>query len=285
MTSQIIGILLLMFNCTNRDTIVDKSKLLGVDYRLFQDTPAWELAKAVRDGDTDKIKFDVSKNKTLLSFREPRLGHPLLEMAVMNKNYPSVKMLLELGADPNMQDLDLGESPLMAAANIGIGTVGSDVRFLKLLLQYGGDPNLEENGPQKQGGKRTPLLIACSGGNLDYVKTLVNAGAKINAVNEYDMSPLSEAMIYVAENNPDIVIYLLQKGVDFKRPLYKTVPEGENKYITDALREWRFDLGSNDYKKKMQIVAFLKKNGMDYWKTKIPEQFLDLYPKAYLEKY
>lgn len=34
--------------------IVDKSELTGGDYRLFQNTPAWELAKAVEDGNTNK---------------------------------------------------------------------------------------------------------------------------------------------------------------------------------------------------------------------------------------
>jgi hypothetical protein len=38
MASHIIGFILLMFSCTGKDTTIDKSKLLGVDYRLFQDT-------------------------------------------------------------------------------------------------------------------------------------------------------------------------------------------------------------------------------------------------------
>jgi len=199
----------------------------------------------------------------------------------LNKNYQSVKTLLELGADPNMQDLYYGQSPLTASANIGINGVGADPRFLKLLLKYGGDPNAEEKGPQKH-GRYTPLIVACSGGNLDYVKILVAAGAKINAITEYNASPLSEAMY---SENPDLVIYLIEKGADYKRVFYKTIPEGENKYITDNLRYWRFELGSEDYKKKMRIVAFLKKNGMDYRKAKIPEQFVSDYSKEYLDKY
>jgi hypothetical protein len=281
MVSGFIGIALLLTGCTNRDTTVDKSKLLGVDYRLFQDTPAWQLAKAVEDGDTDKIKIEVSKNKSLLNFREPHFGQPLLKLAVMNKNYLSVEKLLQLGADPNMQDFYYGDSPLMAAVDIGINGVRSDPRFLKLLLKYGGDPNAEENGPQKN-GKYTPLIIACGTGDLEYVKILVNAGADINHANEYDDRPLYNAVIL---QHPSIVIYLIEKGAEFKRPLYKTIPEGENKYITDALREWRFELGSDDYKKKMQIVDFLKKNGMDYRKTEIPKESLNGYSKEYLEKY
>lgn len=60
---------------------------------------------------------------------------------------------------------------------------------------------------------------------------------------------------------------------------------GTNTYITDIMRDWLFDLNSKEYKAKMELANFLKKNGLDYWKTKIPEQYLDEYPKAYLEKY
>ena len=48
----------LLFSCSNmcREKIVDKSELTGGDYRLFQNTPAWELAKAVEDGNTAQLK-------------------------------------------------------------------------------------------------------------------------------------------------------------------------------------------------------------------------------------
>jgi hypothetical protein len=225
MTAGIIGILLMITGCTNRDTTIDRGKLLGNDYRLFQNTPAWELAKAVEDEDIDKIKEEVSKNKSLLSYREPRFGQPILMMAVMNKNYNSVKTLAELGADPNMQDNYEGSSPLMEAARIGGGGfvhTDDDPRYLELLIKHGGDVNEEEKGPRKQGNavRETPLLIACDEGNLQYAKILVNAGANVNYVNEYGSNTLYGAI--VAEN-PDLVLYLLEKGADFKRPMYKTI--------------------------------------------------------------
>jgi hypothetical protein len=189
-----------------------------------------------------------------------------------------------LGADPNMQDLEDGASPLMEAADIGTNGIDADPRFLKLLLKYGGDPNAVENGPLKQ-TKFTPLIVACRSGDLEYVKILIAAGANVNGLSGYGESPLEAACNEVeTTENPDIVLYLIEKGADYKRVLYKTVDK-ENEYITDAMREWRFDLGSDAYKKKMQLVDFLKKNGMDYRKTKIPEEFIPDYSKEYLEKY
>lgn len=117
------------------------------------------------------------------------------------------------------------------------------------------------------------------------MKLLVDAGAKVDTVNEYGSSPLEFAVdaadIY---RRPEIVLYLINKGAGFQKVLYKTI-DGQNKYITDGMRDWHFELGSAEYKKKMQIVDFLKRNGMDYRSTKIPEEDLDNYSKAYLEKY
>jgi hypothetical protein len=44
-------------------------------------------------------------------------------------------------------------------------------------------------------------------------------------------------------------------------------------------------LKSNDYKVKMEIVAYLKENGMDYWKTKIPKHLYDQMTPEYRDKY
>ncbi len=282
----VLFLVILLSGC--RETIVeDKSKLLAVDYRLFQQTPAWEVAKAVQDGNVDKIKEEIGKNKKLISFREPVWGQPLLKFAVMSENYESTKALLESGADPNMQDLDYGDSPLMEAVRIGgrgsytddgsYKDVGSDPRFLKLLLRYGGNPN-----DTSAKLRLTPLLYACRYGHIDYVKILIDAGAKVNGVNQRGTSPLAEAAI---QHFPELVIYLIKNGADYKKVLYTTIPEKENKYITDAMRHWRFDLNSGEYKKKMWLVNFLKKNGMDYKKAKIPEEFYDDYSKDYLSKY
>jgi uncharacterized protein len=289
MSPCFIGLILTLFSCTSRDTTVDKTNMNGYDFRLFQGTPAWTLAKAVEDGDTSEIISIITKNKKLQESREPKFGQTLLQMAVMTLKYNSAKTLVSLGADPNVQDKYDGSSPFMEAARIdfiGHDKYGGDMRYLKLLLAHGGDPNAEEKGKRRKGNntRYTPLLLACNGGsgNLAYVKLLVEAGANVNYNNEYNMNPLGSAVLFA--ENPDIVLYLIGKGADFRRPILKNI-RGKDFLITDGLREWRFDLGSYEYKKKMQIVDFLKKNGMDYRKTPIPENYLDQYPKDYLEKY
>ncbi|WP_262488551.1 hypothetical protein [Flavobacterium omnivorum] len=41
---------------------------MGNDYRLFQSTPAWTLAKAVEAGDIKKIKEEVLQKKVSVDY-------------------------------------------------------------------------------------------------------------------------------------------------------------------------------------------------------------------------
>lgn len=280
-------------SCMNTDTVVNQDNMNGFDFRLYQNTPAWILAKATEKEDTDGIRDEIGKNKSLLSFREPKFGQTMLQLAVKTEKYKSVETLLDLGADPNMQDKYDGSSPMMESAKIYNETTGGpDSRYLKLLLKHGGDPNAEEKTPRRigNGSRNTPLLNACSSGVLEYVKILVDAGANVNYANKF-----GENIVYraISSRNPDIVIYLLEKGADFRGPMAVFGPanlggiymKSRSVYISDALRGWLFPLGSVKYQKKMQIVDFLKKQGIDYRSSKIPAFLYRQYDKSYLDKY
>ena len=69
-----ICLLFCLTSCYNQETLVDKSKLMGNDYRLFQSTPAWTLARAVEAGDVKKIKEEVLQKKVSIDYQESRFG-------------------------------------------------------------------------------------------------------------------------------------------------------------------------------------------------------------------
>lgn len=261
----------------NRENLVDKSKLLGKDYRLFQNTIAWELAKAVEDEDILKIRQVLNNNNRLVNFQEPRFGGTLLMFAIYNNQYKSFKTLLELGADPNLKNTDSGSNSVIYAAD------NEDLSFLKLILAYGGNPNsletLNENENSDQ-VKNTALNVAISMSSnncLEKVKLLVDAGANINYPRGGANSPLSHSIIH---EKMDVTLYLLHKGANYKNVIYTRV-DGENVYILKSLRECLIDLDNDQYVYKLKVINFLKENGLDYHNEAIPKHIIQNIKKKY----
>lgn len=225
----------------------DKSDLLGYDIRLFKGGPAGELAQAVKSDDTLQITKILDKDKSLVNYREPKFGQLLLLWAVWTGHLASSKALLKYGADPNLPDSNDGNAPISYAANND-----KTSEFLKLLLDHNANPNLVTKNDSTN-IMCTPL-IAASANRLESVKLLVDAGAKINYTAKNFRSPLQSAL---KSNKPDIVIYLLEKGAAFDKPLGKTI-KGEDIMITNLLRTWTFPLNSQEHQRKMEIVGFIK---------------------------
>jgi ankyrin repeat protein len=276
MNKIIINILIiaLMASCSK-----GQNNMLGNDVNLYMNTEAWKLAQAVEANDTIEIRKICKKNMSLLQFQEPRFGQTLLEWAVYTNHFPSAKVLVELGADPNRQSYD-GTSAFIHACD---KNETSD--YVKLLLKYGGDVNAIANPDTTKAGVvqqlKTPL-VAAAGSNLESVKILVEAGAHINYKGEQWQSALHYACLL---KKIDIIKYLVsEKEINLTKPLYVKL-NGDTLYIHHLLRELRFPLESKEYNMKMEVVEYLKQRGLNYWEAKIPEGYYQLYSEEYLEKY
>ncbi|MGZ3833788.1 MAG: ankyrin repeat domain-containing protein [Mucilaginibacter sp.] len=258
---RIILFITVLSSCTNGNNSLDKNQILGSDYRVFENTPVWTLTKAVEKGDTIFIADFLKSHKQLVDYRDPTFGQTLLMLAVYNRNYTSVRSLLKLGADPNKQSLKYRKSALMDAASLGGGgkfQPYADSRFLKLLLKYGGNPNDMQDGDSMPKGSKnyaTALEFACLSSNSEYVRILVDAGANVNLVSRNGFSALYASVV---GSNPDIVLYLLKQGADYKRPLLTNI-RGEKKYILDVIDNmWDYDKDSYEFKEESLIKAFIK---------------------------
>ncbi|MBC7522833.1 MAG: ankyrin repeat domain-containing protein [Flavobacterium sp.] len=290
-----ISILFCLISCYNQEKPVDKSKLMGNDYRLFQSTPAWTLAKAVEAGDIKKIKEEVLQKKVWVDYQESRFGQTLLMLAIFNNEYDTAKTLLELGANPNLHTTFKGKTSVIVAAD------NDDPKYLKLVLAYKGDPNSIENvfsGPKKRinsernSALTTAIVPSVMGKkNLEKVKLLVEAGADINYTKKgIIQTALAEALI---QEQMDIALYLIEKGADYKKPITLFVGGGrEDVTVLYLLRSSIIDLDSEQYKKKMELVAFLKSKGLDYEKEPIDEADIErmknMYPdnwQEYMKRY
>lgn len=272
--TKLILIFVTLNSCSNA-----QEKMYANDIRLYENSLAWELAKAVEKEDVNKIKELCQKDTSLVRYQETRFGQSLLEWAVYTNRYQSAKALVESGADPNLQSYN-GTSAFIDAADMN---ETSD--YVKLLLQYGGDPNAiaqPKTGAVENVQQLKTPLIAAAGSNLESVKLLVEAGADINYSNEQYQSALHEACNF---DKIYVIRYLvMEKGADFKRPLMQTI-KGDSLYLADLLRDMTFKLESDSYKIKMEVVKYLKDRGMNYWETEIPPHLFNNYSKEYLDKY
>ena len=257
----------LLFSCSNmcREKIVDKSELTGRDYRLFQNTSAWELAKAVEDENTKKIDKIVSENPEIINYQESKYGNTLLMLTIMNQQLKPFKALLKRGADVNIHSTFDGTSSLIKACSSKF----YNITFVKMLIEYGADVNDVETGERRKenGTRLTPLIAASRTGRLDLVRFLVSKGADVNYQNEFGQSALSESVMV---DEYKVAYYLLQNGVDYNRPIYyrfdysvpieKSDPKDKGKpmYLWDVLKEDLSEFGTSEYKYKMRIIDFLK---------------------------
>lgn len=257
----------LLFSCSDlsREKIVDKSELTGRDYRLFQNTPAWELAKAVEDENTKKIDKIVSENPEIINYQESKYGNTLLMQTIMNQQLKPFKALLKRGADVNIHNTFDGTSSLIKACSSKF----YNITFVKMLIEYGADVNDVEIGERRKenGTRLTPLIAASRTGRLDLVRFLVSKGADVNYQNEFGQSALSKSVMV---DEYKVAYYLLQNGADYNRPIYyrfdNSVPiekrdpkdKGKPMYLWDVLKDDVSEFGTSEYKYKMLIIDFLK---------------------------
>lgn len=268
------------------------------DYEIFYDTPIWELAKFVESEDVESIKGFLNANPELIDYQENKFGVNLLMWSVGMEKYESAKVLLECGSDPNIQSFVDGETPLYQAA--GFSWIDSDFdadsKFVRLLLKYGADPNITYGGLDESVLKSfveptsTPLMHSIGRG-IDKTKSLVEAGANLNFSNENGMTVAVISLLH--QNYIEYAHYLIveKKAIVtepyFYRSSFTKTDVSENFYPVWLLRKLIFDLDSEEYVMKMEIVEEFSRQGVDYWNTPILDTTLDrikeLYPEIWEE--
>lgn len=261
----------LLFSCSNnsREKSVDSSELSNIDYRLFQNTPAWELAKAVQEEDMDNFDKIISENLQIINYQESKYGNTLLMLTIINQQLKPFKALLKKGAAVNTHNTFDGTSPLIEACS----SKYYNIIFTKILIEYGANINDIETGKRRQENstRLTPLMAASKTGNLDLVRFLVSNGADVNYQNEFGQSALSES---VMTDNYKVAYYLLQNGANYNLPIFyrydysipieNSVPgdKGKPMFLMDVLKEDESDFYTDEYKYKTLIIDFLKEQGV-----------------------
>lgn len=173
------------------------------------------LLAAANDGSSATVKL-LLEHGAILAVRDDGQSTPLLAAAYANDT-ATIRLLLDRGAAVDEKDVH-GTTPLINAAQNG------NLKAVEWLLARGADVNAvtpeQTGGRVKNGplalGAFTPLLLAAAYGGPDVIKALLDAGARIDAQDVRQMTPL---MLAVASDHADprTVRLLLDRGADTRK--------------------------------------------------------------------
>lgn len=185
-----------------------------------------DLVQAVHDGNEDRIRTLVSEaKKSDLNKRGPNKGTALM-VASSAGNIPVARMLIEAGADLDLQDSDDQTALMFAICGQQDAVVDllldagarADIenwlafdfavrfgtpRMVKRLIELGADVN------RRDGDDAPPLLEAVNRGSRDLVEMLIAAGADLHATACGGQTAVSLA---ASGRNPELFDLLLKKG-------------------------------------------------------------------------
>ncbi len=244
---------------------------------FFEETQAYQLAKAVEKEDLQEIERLVKEDSSLLEETEPEFGLNVLVMCLYVERIGSLKKLLELGADPNFINTYNHHSVLIDA--IKWYERGSDSlidnRYAELLLKYGADPThaVENRFTNKKGYNVLPdsPLLRASGMSLDMVKTLIAYGADPHRkLGKKQLTPFRAAIL---GPKYDIIYYFIDTlEVNVHQPL--SIRSKDSIFVQDyVVRKKMYQIiraeegsvvDTVGYENRWALKKYLESKGVDF---------------------
>eukprot|EP00037_Helgoeca_nana_P029390 m.350286 g.350286 ORF g.350286 m.350286 type:complete len:527 (-) comp27966_c0_seq4:213-1793(-) len=207
------------------------------------------LHNAAKGGHFEAVKYLVSKGADVNAWDEA--GYSALYFAAECDDLPSVKFLLESGADLVEDGNDRGPRPLLAAVK------ARNWAIINCLLEAGDNPATASDVDHT-----TPLHFAAEAGELPTVKLLVEHGADVHATGgAFSGDPLEHAhnnappLLFAAKNgHVDVMKYLVEKGAD---PM---AAARNNMTSIICLAQGAGGAQEEDY---LEAIKYLEKQGVD----------------------
>ncbi|KAH6605164.1 ankyrin repeat [Trichoderma cornu-damae] len=180
----------LLFEAAAENGDTDLMALLfenGADAHAADPQAFTPLLLAASSNNMDAVRMLVTQHKVDCARRD-YYRSSALHYAVQNGNFDMARLLLENGAQTDVEDM-AGYSPLSIAAEQGA------VEILKLLLRHGADPNFAEFAVLG------PLALAAQNGREEVARILLrDTAADVNSPGALGCTPLMEA---ICNRHPD----------------------------------------------------------------------------------
>lgn len=144
----------------------------------------WHLL--LESGANPNLRIQVKENVTVLMYLcslHAGLSDSEHEIAKREEIRKKIKLLLEYGADPDLQD-DNGKNALIWLTDLSRANSGTGV-VTKILLDHGANPNVQSNKGN------TALILASARGDSPTVSYLLRAGANPLLTNKEGETALS----------------------------------------------------------------------------------------------
>jgi ankyrin repeat protein len=155
---------------------------------------------AALTGRVSMIELLISKGARLDVWT--KTGWQPLHFACHHGQKDAAVCLLDHGADVNACD-ETGWTPLLRAVNLKY------IDIVKMLLARGADPNSPTN--KEEGNGKTALHMTAEGGELELCKVLIEAGAKLDAIDLSQQTPIELA---ARKGHYSVVKLLVASGCD-----------------------------------------------------------------------
>ena len=172
------------------------------------------LVEAISENNVEEVKTLLADPEVLQRELNPNkkisgLSKPII-LAIINRNNDIVKLLVEAGADINVDDgNNTGDTPLI------LSMISKNDELVKFLIDHGADVNKPNNFGI------TPFWGATASQKIDYVKLCISNGANIDQpgraidpLKQYDriVESITPLMIASCQGNSEIVKLLIESG-------------------------------------------------------------------------
>ncbi|MFZ7143529.1 ankyrin repeat domain-containing protein [Avibacterium avium] len=183
-----------------------------------------DMAKSIYQNDISKVEKLIKEGIDINEVSEENTMTYLMYSVMLDNRFEIAELLLKYNADPNKVSKILDDKYELYYLPLTSVSVNKSIQYMELLLKYGANPNdfyrgkwgIELNAMPAINSAVRSAYILNKWDRKDFmndikarIELLLEYGADINSI-----GAMGKTVVEWAESNPEIVLYLMDKGAD-----------------------------------------------------------------------